>query len=212
MKSVMKSFQIISTEDYFFSVGLDLTSLDYFFLIGDFSVASILVISFTLAYRKGNISFFYYRLFWIGCLIGSTWEFTFLFLGSDFLHSVKDWPFGLDGWPRKLSHSIWDGGIFMVGVLLCNKFVDSARFLKFSWNELGIMLSWGIFQELLVEYLFNGRVWVYEPLPWNPVIIPPLLGSATTVGFTLMPQLVWVVAPIVFYLACIYMDGGIETQ
>ena len=100
----------------------------------------------------------------------------------------------------------------MVGVLLCNKFVESARFLKFSWNELGIMLSWGIFQELLVEYLFNGRVWVYEPLPWNPVIIPPLLGSATTVGFTLIPQLVWVVAPIVFYLACIYMDGGTETQ
>ena len=65
------------------------------------------------------------------------------------------------------------------------------------------MLSWGIFQELLVEYLFNGRVWVYEPLPWNPVIIPLIPGSSTTVGYTLIPKAVWVMAPIVFYYFCI---------
>lgn len=39
-----------------------------------------------------------------------------MFLGDEFLHQVKVWPYRLSGWPRKLSHSIWDGGIFMVGI------------------------------------------------------------------------------------------------
>jgi len=67
------------------------------------------------------------------------------------------------------------------------------------------MEIWGILQELLVEYLFNGRVWFYVPLPWNPVIIPPLPGGANTVGYTLIPQLVWVVAPVVFYISLLWL-------
>ena len=96
----------------------------------------------------------------IGCLIGSTWEFTFHFLGDEFAYAVKQWPLGLSGWPKKLSHSIWDGGLFMAGVWLCFKYLPLPLFTRFSWRELGIMEAWGIFQELLVEYLFNGRVWV----------------------------------------------------
>jgi len=145
-----------------------LIAFDYFILVSDFSIAMAMVIGFTNTYKSGKLSTYYYKLFWIGCLIGSTWEFTFLFLGPEFLHSVKEWPFGLGGWPRKLSHSIWDGGLFMVGVYFCLKYLQGPHFYRFSWNALGIMLSWGIFQELLVEYLFNGRVWVYEPLSWNP--------------------------------------------
>ena len=178
--------------------------LDYFLLIGDFTVATALVIGFYFAYKNNRISSEYYTLFWIGCLIGSTWEFTFLFLGPEFLHSVKDWPYGLGGWPRKLSHSIWDGGLFMLGIYFCERFLPDPLFRSFNKKELGIMLSWGIFQELLVEYLFNGRVWIYEPLPWNPIIIPVLPGSAPlSPGYTLIPQAVWVIAPLLFYLICL---------
>ena len=181
-----------------------MNGLDYFFLIGDFSVATALVIGFYFAYKNSRISSEYYTLFWIGCLIGSTWEFTFLFLGPEFLHSVKEWPYGLGGWPRKLSHSIWDGGLFMVGIYFCERFLADPLFRSFNNKELGIMLSWGISQELLVEYLFNGRVWIYEPLPWNPIIIPVLPGSAPlSPGYTLIPQAVWIIAPILFYFTCL---------
>ena len=140
-------------------------------------------------------------MFWVGCLIGSTWEFTFLYLGSDFVHSVKEWPLGLGGWPRKISHSIWDGGLFMIGVFLCERFLKAPLFQRFDLKELTVILLWGIFQELLVEYLFNGRVWIYPPLPWNPIIIPTMPGSAAlSPGYTLIPQAVWVVAPIIFYV------------
>jgi hypothetical protein len=180
-----------------------MNTFDYFLMVGDFIVAVAIVIGMQNAFSNKKLSKYYYFLFWIGCLIGATWEFTFLFLGPEFLHSFKEWPFGLDGWPRKVSHSIWDGGIFMLGILYCKKYLRGSRFERFAWNELWIMLSWGIFQELLVEYLFNGRVWVYEPLPWNPIIIPPLPGSATDVGYTLIPQAVWVIAPIIFYFFCL---------
>jgi len=178
--------------------------IDYFFLIGDFTVAIALIVGFIYCHRKRLISRQYYTLFIIGSIIGATWEFTFLFLGDEFVHSVKVWPYGLGGWPRKLSHSIWDGGIFMVGIYLCKRYLQGPLFQSFNINELFIMLGWGIFQELLVEYLFNGRVWIYEPLPWNPIIIPPLPGSAQLCpGYTLIPQAIWVIAPIVFYLICL---------
>jgi hypothetical protein len=181
-----------------------LNGLDYFFLIGDFTVAIALLFFFVIARNNNQISKEYYMLFWIGSIIGATWEFTFLFLGDDFLHSVKIWPYGLNGWPRKLSHSIWDGGLFMVGIYLCEKYLKGPLFKSFNKDELLVMLSWGIFQELLVEYLFNGRVWIYEPLPWNPIIIPTILGSAPlSPGYTLIPQAVWVVAPIIFYFICL---------
>ncbi len=181
-----------------------MNGLDYFLLIGDFTVATALVIGFYFAYKNNRISSEYYILFWNGCLIGSIWEFTFLFLGPEFLHSVKEWPYGLGGWPRKLSHSIWDGGLFMLGIYFCKRYLSGPLFRSFDRKELGIMLSWGIFQELLVEYLFNGRVWIYEPLPWNPIIIPVLPGSAPlSPGYTLIPQAVWIIAPVLFYLICL---------
>ena len=171
-----------------------------FLMTADFALAIFFVILFHYLYRTGRIPLSYLYAFWFGTFIGSTWEFTFLFLGPEFLHGAVEWPWGLDGWPRKVSHSIWDGAIFMFGVYLCHQWLDDELFEKFNSKELAIMWSWGLFQELLVEYLFNGRVWIYEPLPWNPVIIPTIPGSAPmSPGYTLIPQMVWVIAPFIFY-------------
>ena len=66
-----------------------MNGLDYFFLIGDFTVAIALLIGFVFASKNNRISSEYYTLFWIGCLIDATWEFTFLFLGDEFLQ--RNW-------------------------------------------------------------------------------------------------------------------------
>lgn len=185
---------------------MQLISLDMVFMIGDFAVSIFLILLFLYLYRTGRMDKGLFYAFWVGCLIGSIWEFTFMLLGPEFAYSVNPWPFGLSGWPKKLSHSIWDGGIFMVGVWLCQRFLSHRPlFVKFNWSELGIMEIWGLFQGFLVEYLFVGRVWFYVPLPWNPVIIPPLPGGASEVGYTLIPQLVWTIAPLVFYLCLLWI-------
>ncbi len=180
---------------------MQIEPINLVFMVGDYAVAALLIAYFSWSYKKGRIPKSYFFAFWVGCLIGATWEFTFFFLGDSFAHAMVEWPWGLSGWPKKLSHSVWDGGIFMVGVWLCLKILGpESRFVTWNWREFSIMWAWGIGSEFLVEYLFNGRVWFYEPLPWNPVIIPPLPGSATTIGYTLIPQAVWVIAPIAFYL------------
>ena len=177
-----------------------------FFMVADFSLAAFFVGLFHWLYRTEKISLAYLYAFWLGTLIGSTWEFTFLFLGPEFLHGAVEWPWGLDGWPRKISHSIWDGAIFMFGVYICHRWLGGELFQRFDSKELGIMFGWGLFQELLVEYLFNGRVWIYEPLSWNPVIIPTLPGSAAmSPGYTLIPQAIWAIAPIVFYVGFLWL-------
>jgi hypothetical protein len=185
---------------------MQLAPIDLVFMIGDYAVSAVLILLFVYLYRSGRIDRALFYEFWIGCLIGATWEFTFMLLGPEFAYSVNPWPFGLSGWPKKLSHSIWDGGIFMVGVWLCRRMLsERPLFTAFDWRELAIMEGWGVFQGFLVEYLFVGRVWFYVPLPWNPVIIPPLPGGASEVGYTLIPQLVWTVASIVFYLALLWL-------
>ena len=185
---------------------MQLTLINTVFMIGDFAVSVVLVLLFVFLYRSKRIDKSLFYAFWVGCLIGSVWEFSFMLLGPSFAYSVNPWPFGLSGWPKKLSHSIWDGGIFMVGVWLCQKLIQRRPlFTSFNWRELAIMEVWGVFQGFLVEYLFVGRVWFYVPLPWNPVIIPPLPGGASAVGYTLIPQLVWTIAPIVFYFALLWL-------
>ncbi|TFG12821.1 hypothetical protein EU537_08335 [Candidatus Thorarchaeota archaeon] len=185
---------------------MQLASIDWVFLIGDFAVSVFLVLLFVYLYKSSRIGKTLFYAFLVGCLIGATWEFTFMVLGPDFAYSVNPWPWGLSGWPKKLSHSIWDGGIFMVGVWLCRKLLSNRPlFTQFDFRELSTMEIWGFFQGFLVEYLFVGRVWFYVPLPWNPVIIPPLPGGASEVGYTLIPQLIWTIAPIVFYFSLLWL-------
>jgi hypothetical protein len=74
-----------------------MTTIDTIFLIGDFLVAMGLVVGFKWALNHGKLSLYYYKLFWIGSLIGATWEFTFLILGPEFLHSAGRMAFWF-GW------------------------------------------------------------------------------------------------------------------
>ncbi|TFH05912.1 MAG: hypothetical protein E4H14_11785 [Candidatus Thorarchaeota archaeon] len=123
---------------------MQLLPIQYAFMVGDYAVAVILVTYFVWAYKNQKISKSYFYAFWVGCLIGAVWEFAFLFLGPDFLHAAVEWPFGFFGWPKKVSHSIWDGGVFMAGVYICNRFLGAdPRFRNWSWREYGIMALWG---------------------------------------------------------------------
>ncbi|GIS54360.1 hypothetical protein Ct9H90mP29_14020 [bacterium] len=67
-----------------------MNGLDYFFLIGDFTVA-LACIGFVLAYRKKRYPILLYHVL-DRMPDRLTWEFTFLYLGPEFVHSVKEWP------------------------------------------------------------------------------------------------------------------------
>lgn len=146
-------------------------------------------------------------MFWIGVLIGATWEIGFYFLGPRFstaplyvFSSEPPFPVIL----LNISHCIWDGGLFMVGVLLVRILLKPPHLMRFRWPELGVMLAWGAAQGILVELLsISGGLWLYQARWYNPSLFE-FKGTP----FTLLPILVWVIAPVAFYLLALPINRG----
>jgi hypothetical protein len=70
-------------------------------------------------------------------------------------------------------------------------------------TELAVQLVWGALQELAVELLSTGNAgWAFVTRWWNPVMF-----RYNSMDITLLPQLIWVAAPIVFYLIAIKLNA-----
>jgi len=170
------------------------------YYILDIIIAVALPLFIIFGYLKDRVPFMIWKLYWIGCLIGSTWEFALFFnKGADnpVLHMLTPFPGG--ALSHSVLHTFWDGGLFVVGYLLIMKFSRSPKLRSFSWKELGIMILWGQLQEFFVEIssTFN-RAWTYsDTISWNPVLFN--LGEG---HITLIPQVVWFFASILFYFVC----------
>jgi hypothetical protein len=52
-----------------------------------------------------------------------------------------------------------------------------------------------------VELIGNGVIWEYRVLDWNPVWLT--IGEQ---GYTVLPQLIWVAAPVVYYLGVLRIN------
>jgi len=80
------------------------------------------------------------------------------------------------------------------------------KYIKFSYKrELAILECWGVFQSLFIEYLITIQIWIYVSPAWNQVIIPPLSGTGTSIGYTLVSHAAWITAPAVFYLVTLFL-------
>ena len=148
--------------------------------------------------RRGRLGMLDWRLFWMGAAIGAVWEVPIFVLSR---HS--SWP--VIGWVRELpvhyclfvvAHSLWDGGLFVVGVWLVRGLVSPPVLARFRPVELAVLIAFGQVSALLVEVssiLDDG--WVYvEHYWWNPTLL-----RVADRPITLLPQLIWLVAPIAFY-------------
>ncbi|NVM36950.1 MAG: hypothetical protein HWN81_15245 [Candidatus Lokiarchaeota archaeon] len=94
-----------------------------------------------------------------------------------------------------MTHSLWDGRLFLLGVwfvyLICKKPI----FKKFRLCEFIILIIYGRVSELVVESISTfSNAWEYIEYWWNPTLF-----MFNSYNITLMPQLIWLAAPIVFY-------------
>ena len=62
------------------------------------------------------------------------------------------------------------------------------------FTALLIMIIWGSFSEFLVDLNGNGKLWLFIENWYNPVFI-----TINDNGLTIIPQLIWFVAPIIYY-------------
>lgn len=158
-------------------------------------------------YRIGRIDRFTWRLFWLGCTLGLTWEIPMFVLsgeatGLPLLTWVRPLPvpYGI----LMVSHTLWDGGLFLIGVWLVRRLCRPPTFAIFRWQELAVLLVYGQLSELLVELsstLNDGWVFVTD-YGWNPTLFH-FHGHP----ITLMPQLVWLGAPVIFYLIALRLNA-----
>ena len=166
----------------------------------DIAIAISLPMMAIIGYRKGWINLIAWKLFWIGCAIGSTWEFA-LYINHGAENPVLLMLTPFPGHPilHAILHTFWDGGLFIAGYFLVFQFSSSPRFSKFCWRELIILILWGQVQEFFVETSGTFMTaWTYsDTIPWNPVLFQ--LGEGQ---ITLIPQLVWFFASILFYFIC----------
>ena len=182
-----------------------------FFYWVDLLVALAIPLLFVFPYMAHRISRFSWLLFCIGCAVGALWEIPFYFIGpsfsSDPLYVLKT-PAPYPLFLLHVMHCFWDGGLLMIGVGLVKKLCRSPHFTQFRFQELAVLLVWGGFQELAVELFSSGSSgWVYVPHWWNPSMFQ-FQGS----DITLLPQLIWVIAPIVFYVLALLLAKSVNEK
>ena len=136
-----------------------------------------------------------FSLYFLGVLVGLTWEIPFSLAGKSFHLILIDWPIDLP-LVRNITYSFIDGLIFLAGVFLAKAFLKNKQFLyNYNSTALFIMIIWGSFSEFLVDLNGNGKLWLFIENWYNPVFI-----TINDNGLTIIPQLIWFVAPILYYL------------
>jgi len=138
------------------------------------------------------------RLFWLGAALGLSWEIPVFLLSAFSTKPIIVWlrPLPCHFSVFLISHTLWDGMIFLVGLRLAGLFVNNPLG-RFRWIELLVLIAWGQMTALLVEIssVLNDA-WVYrEGYRWNPTWLHFEAGPITA-----LMQIVWFVAPFGYYL------------
>lgn len=174
----------------------------------DLVIAISMVIIATVLYKMGRISKLTFVLFWIGACLGLTWEVPIFIITEFSIYPMlkffvpPPFPFFI----IIASHSLWDGGLFLMGVGLVYLICKKPLFEKFRFQELIILVLWGQAQAIGIELLGTfGGAWEYIPYLWNPIMFS-ILGH----NFTIWIQLVWLAASIILYIIAVKLNPKIS--
>lgn len=175
----------------------------YYYL--DLLVGYVSPVIFFFLYRAKKIDELSWRSYWIGALIGLAWEAPIFVLSGE--------PTGVPVivWHRPLvthylvfmvSHTLWDGLLFVIGIWLVRLFCRAPCFRGFRWQELAVLVTWGQVSELLVEVSSTANDgWSFVEYWWNPVMF-----ECNGHPINWLMQVIWLAAPILFYLILIRLE------
>ena len=159
-------------------------------------------IVFYFLYKAGRIERFIWHFLWIGVAVGLTWEIPiFVLSGESTSMPIVTWvrPLIAHYLVFMISHSLWDGLLFLIGIRLVYSICGRDSFQNFRWFELSALFIWGQVSELLVELsstLNDG--WVFVEYWWNPAIF-----QFNGHNITWLMQVIWAAASIIYYILLI---------
>lgn len=164
------------------------------FVAGEYAMPLLtMAVLFSLYFTK-KISSATFSLYFIGILIGLTWELAHAFIPK----FIEVNPCISKYMPEKsvypVIHALHDGFLFLMGYLLVLWVFGAKNINRYPFAVAMFLFTIFVFQEVLVEALFNGRYWLYRTHKYNPVLFK--LTDGRVVNLT--PVLEWVAASIVF--------------
>lgn len=147
--------------------------------------------------KRLDRSYWYY--FWIGAAIGLTWEIPIFVMSAEGVGiPIIEWihPLPLPYPVFMFCHTLWDGGLFVIGVWLAYRFARPGWQSGWNFRAFLIMAGWGQLQALAVEISSTANgCWTYLPdYSWNPTLF-----HVNNLPITIMMQWVWLVASMFFY-------------
>ena len=89
---------------------------------------------FIILYKAQKISSELFTLYFLGVLVGLTWEIPFALAGKSFHLILIDWPINLP-LVRNITYSFIDGLIFIIGIFLTKAILKNKNFL-YKFNSL----------------------------------------------------------------------------
>lgn len=164
-------------------------------------VGILICLSVYFLYKSHRIDKYYWYLFWLGFILGLCWE-----LPLSIANDISSFPPARFIIPTPLpspistiliiiTHSFWDGGLFLLGVLFVQLLCKKPIIEKFKPCEFIILIIYGQVSELIVELTSTfSDAWEYIVYWWNP-----RLFIFNGHNITLLPQLIWLAAPAIFY-------------
>lgn len=179
-----------------------MSSFYWFVWAVGFVILVVVVVLYALKHINKNT----WNLFWLGFVLGMLWELPMSIANELAIVSNYALPPATFITPTPLqgplavivisvSHSFWDAGLFLLGVFFVKLFCKEPYFDRFNIKELLVLIIFGQIQELVVELTSTfSDAWVFNTYWWNPALFV-FNGH----NITLMPQLIWLVASIVFY-------------
>ena len=93
-----------------------------------FIVGNSTPVIFFILYYYQKITAELFKLYFLGVLVGLTWEIPFALAGKSFHLILIDWPINLP-LVRNITYSFIDGLIFIVGIFLAKAFLKNKEFV-----------------------------------------------------------------------------------
>jgi len=153
-----------------------------------------------------------WHLFWMGAAIGLIWEVPIFVLSAEpayfpIITYIRPQPINYLFF--MVAHTLWDGGLFLIGLWFVYLLCKSPLFKKFQIQELFILLFYGQISALSVELIsimYDG--WAYATdYWWNPILF-----QFKDHYITILIQLIWLIATILYYFIVLKTYSASSTK